>query len=145
MSLLSRPLVLLRALPFESSSRRSPRVTRRRSLGLRYHLNRTVLIMRNRSVHLQSTPSTSCLSQITYHWYILVLITLILQCFTWCSVWPRKFFKIFSSHCLISFWNWVSPFVVLIHNGKHCQFFIFWKANLMSYPKTIKFSYNNWF
>ena len=50
MSLLSRPLVLLRALPFESSSRRSPRVTRRRSLGLRYHLNRTVLIMRNRSV-----------------------------------------------------------------------------------------------
>ena len=42
---------LLRALLFESSSRRSPRVTRRRSLGLRYHLNRTVLIMRNRSVH----------------------------------------------------------------------------------------------
>ena len=50
MSLLSRPLVLLRALLFESSSRRSPRVTRRRSLGLRYHLNRTILIMRNRSV-----------------------------------------------------------------------------------------------
>ena len=32
-------------------------MTRRRSLGLRYHLNRTVLIMRNRSVQIPDAPA----------------------------------------------------------------------------------------